>query len=308
MKFVFFGSSQFSVYVLEELEKSSVLPSLIVTVPDKPKGRKLILTANVVKTWAQEKNIPVITEINKEKLKAENADFFLVAAYGKILKKEIFDIPKFKTLNIHPSLLPKYRGASPMISQILNDAGGPESSEGMGTSIMLIDEGIDTGPILSQRKIVFGIPPPAKEGGPPETTVSVGRVAEEPEGVFNRSEVLDIEELELLMAKGSVDLFVEIIEDYLNEKIEPKPQNNADATYCHKIRKEDGLLDLEGDARKNLLKIKAFAVWPRTYFIKNGKRIIVTDARVEDNKLEIIRVIPEGKKEMPYEDFLRGNM
>src|SRR3989344_3860805 len=113
MKFVFFGSSEFSTYVLDELKVHNILPSLIVTMTDKPKGRKLILTPNIVKVWAQENNISVVESFPEK----GEYDLFLVASYGKIIPKEIFEMPVRKTLNIHPSLLPKYRGASPIIYQ-----------------------------------------------------------------------------------------------------------------------------------------------------------------------------------------------
>ena len=131
-KFVFFGSSEFSVYVLEELLLHGLKPILILTTPDKPQGRKLVLTPNIVKTWAKDHNIEVLdpsslkpnTDSGQKtiaQLSALNSELFLVASYGKIIPKEIFEIPKRKTLNIHPSLLPKYRGASPIQSQILED-------------------------------------------------------------------------------------------------------------------------------------------------------------------------------------------
>lgn len=284
MKFVFFGSSKFSIYVLEALELHKMLPGLIITTPDKPKGRKLVMTPNEVKIWAQNKGIEVIdpkslkkeAEWVVERLERERADFFLVASYGKIIPANIFDIPKHKTLNIHPSLLPKYRGASPMISQILNDAGGPESNEGIGTTIMVIDEGMDTGPLLAQKRV---------------------EVVDWPVSSMK---------LEKIMADESVDLFMSIIDKWLAGEIEGKPQDHSKATLCGKIEKEDGLLDLNDNPQKNLLKIKAFAEWPRAYYFHKGKRVIVTDAKIENSELKILRVIPEGKKEMPYEDFLRG--
>jgi methionyl-tRNA formyltransferase len=155
-KFVFFGSSEFSFFVLEELKVHQLIPSLIVTTPDKPKGRKLLLTSNIVKTWAIENNIPVLDPVSLKNnpdlvshLISLNPSLFLVASYGKIIPKEIFEIPEHKTLNIHPSLLPKYRGASPIQSQILNN------EKEIGVTIMQIEETMDTGPIISQKKVFF---------------------------------------------------------------------------------------------------------------------------------------------------------
>jgi len=155
IKLAFFGSSEFSVYVLDEFKLHNILPNLIVTTPDKPKGRKLVMTPTPVKIWAQENKIEVydpktLKDGEAEKfLKQKEWDLFLVASYGKIIPKEIFEIPIHKTLNIHPSLLPKYRGPSPVVSQILND------EKEVGVSIMQIDEGMDTGPVFLQRKMAI---------------------------------------------------------------------------------------------------------------------------------------------------------
>ncbi len=276
-------------YVSDELKRNNIVPDLMVTTPDKPAGRKLILTANPAKKWAFENKIkfvefkslrdPTKNEGGADAVKilsAEPWDLFLVASYGKIVPAAVFDIPKHKTLNIHPSLLPKYRGASPIISQILND------EKEVGTSIMVIDEGMDTGPVIVQKKIEV-------ENWPASAP-----------------------ELEKIMARESVELFESIIEKWLEGRIEAKPQDDSKATTCGKIEKEAGLLDLNGDPRKNLLKIKAFAQWPRAYFFtkRNNKdvRVIVTDAALDESgNLKILTVIPEGRHEMPYQDFLRGN-
>lgn len=285
MKLVFFGGSEFSVYVLNELKAHDVLPELIVTTPDKPKGRKLVLTPTPVKIWAKENGIEVIDppSLKKDnadllsKLKAGGYELFLVASYGKIIPKEIFEIPERKTLNIHPSLLPKYRGASPIQSQIL------EGEKEVGATIMQIDEGMDTGAIIAQKT--------------------------------SQGEVLGRKELEKTLAVEGAKLFAQILPDWVAGKIKPAAQDDNKATYCKKIEKEDGELqidlnDLSKNARQNLLKIKAFEEWPTAYFFleRGGKkiRIIITDAALENDTLKILKVIPEGKKEMPFEDFKRG--
>jgi methionyl-tRNA formyltransferase len=283
MKFVFFGSSEFSVYVLDELLLHHLKPSLVVTVPDKPKGRKLELTPNIVKVWAMEHGVEVLNPASLKnnpevvaKLQALSSQLFLVASYGKIIPKEIFEIPENKTLNIHPSLLPKYRGASPLQSQILED------EKKIGVSIMQIEETMDTGPILIQKEIKF------EEGEWP-----IGR-----------------NKLEHILAIEGARLFAHIYKEWLAGVIDPIIQNESEATYCKKIKKEDGQIDLQDDPYQNLLKIRALEGWPTTYFYtnRNGRdtRVIVTDAKIENNTLKILKVIPEGKKEMPYEDFLRG--
>jgi methionyl-tRNA formyltransferase len=276
INWVFFGSSEFSVYVLDELKIHDVLPDLIVTTPDKPKGRKLVLTPTPVKIWAGQNNIEVIE--NMSELKDKSYDLFLVASYGKIIPKEIFEIPKHKTLNIHPSLLPKYRGTSPIQSQILND------EKEVGVSIMQIDEGMDTGPLVIQRQFQisnFKFPMPNRK------------------------------ELEKTLAIEGARLFAHILSEWIMGAIDPIMQNEKEATYCNKIKKEDGELqidlnDLSKNARTNLLKIKAFEDWPTAYFFLDDKRIIITDAEIKDDKLVILKVKPEGKKEMPFADFMHG--
>lgn len=282
---VFFGSSEFSVYVLDELKLHNILPELIVTTPDKPKGRKLVMTPTPVKTWAQNNNIEVLDPASLKnnptlfsQLSDLNSKLFLVASYGKIIPKEIFEIPERKTLNIHPSLLPKYRGASPIQSQILNN------EKEIGVTIMQIEETMDTGPLLMQREFP----------------------------IYNfQFRVPGRKELEKILAIEGARLFAHILPEWLMGAIDPIMQDENKATYCQKIKKEDGELqidlnDLSKNAHQNLLKIKAFEEWPTAYFFYNNKRIIITNATIEDGKLKILRVIPEGKKEMPFEDFKRG--
>jgi|SRR3989344_3384144 len=280
MQLVFFGSSEFSVYVLEELKLHKILPSLIITTPDKPKGRKLILTPNIVKVWAQKNNIKFLDPVSLKnnpglisKLQALSSQLFLVASYGKIIPSEIFNIPEHKTLNIHPSLLPKYRGASPIQSQILNN------EKNIGVTIMQIEERMDAGPIIAQRQF----------------------------SIFNfQFSIPGRKELEKKLAIEGARLFAHILPEWLSGVIDPILQDESKASYCTKIKKEDGLIRMEDDPLSNLLKIKAFEDWPTAYFFLNGKRIIVTDALIENSKLKIRKLIPEGKKEMLYEDFLRG--
>lgn len=298
MKWAFFGSSEFSVYALEELKLHNLLPSLIVTTPDKPRGRKLTLTPNKVKTWAKEHNIETIDPASLKKdsesivynLQSTNYDLFLVASYGKIIPKEIFEIPAKKTLNIHPSLLPKYRGASPIQSQILND------EKEIGVSIMVITEGMDEGPVVVQKPLRKVL------------EKSLAEQSEETRGLFERNffERLGRRQLEKLLAIEGARLFAHILPEWLAEVIDPIPQNEELATYCKKIKKEDGQIDLQDDPHQNLLKIKALEGWPGTYFFKNNKRVIIKEAKFENGELKILKVVPEGKKEMLYEDFLRG--
>ncbi len=147
--FVFFGSSHFSVFFLNSLKEKGILPSLIVSTPDKPQGRKLIMTPTPVSIWAKENNIPFITpaSLKIEILELKGFDLFIVASYGKIIPQAVLDIPKDGTLNIHPSLLPKYRGPSPIQSAMIDD------DKNTGVTIIKLDAEMDHGPILAQEKI-----------------------------------------------------------------------------------------------------------------------------------------------------------
>ncbi len=272
--FVFWGTPDFAVIILNELKEVGFLPALVVTAPDKPKGRHLVLTPPPVKVWALENNVDVLQseKIDADfikKLQASNWDLFIVAAYGKILKKEVLDLPAHGTLNVHPSLLPAFRGSSPIESAIL--AGLPET----GVSIMLLDEQMDHGPVLAQKKYQLGSDTGATE-------------------------------LEAALAHIGGALLAETIPSWVAGEIKAISQDNAQATFTKKIKKEDGLLDLATDPAINYRKFKAYEGWPRTYYFKDEKRVIVTQAQLVDGELKIEKVLPEGKKEMGYEDFLRS--
>jgi methionyl-tRNA formyltransferase len=278
IKIAFFGNADFSFIVLEELQKQGILVDLVVTTIDKPVGRKMVLTPTPTKVWAENNSVEYIAP---EKLKDESFlkkiseyNLFIVAAYGKIIPKILIDIPKYKVLNVHPSLLPKYRGPSPLQSQILAD------EKFIGVSIMQIDELVDHGAIVSQKKV---------------------DISDWPVGFF---------ELQKILGKEGADILAKILPDWIKGNIQEKSQEDDRATFTKKVEKTDGFLDLSGDAYKNYLKYLAFEDWPGTYFEqeKDGKkiRVIVKKAEWKEHTLKLTRVLPEGKKEMSYEDFLRG--
>src|SRR3989344_6194010 len=152
MKFAFFGTSRIAVGILEELDRAGYMPELVVAAPDSKKGRGMKLTPPPTKVWALARNIPVLqlaalhSDI-LENVGVSNLDVFVVVDYGKILPKSLLDIPKHGSLNVHFSLLPRYRGASPIRSAILND------DSNIGTSIILLVEKLDEGPIVAQKPI-----------------------------------------------------------------------------------------------------------------------------------------------------------
>lgn len=263
--FVFFGTPDVASETLEILKISGFLPSLIVTSPDRPAGRKMLLTPPPVKTWAIENNIPYIQpeKLNDLILKIQNVDLFIVVAYGKIIPEKLIKSPRLGSINIHYSLLPKYRGASPVESAILN--GDTET----GVTIQQMEYKMDTGPILAQEKVA--ILPIEKAG-----------------------------ELRSRLIKIGGELLVKMLPDFTTGKITSIPQDEIQATNCKKMTKEDGLINLDDDATKNYNKFRAYATWPRTYFFKDGKRIIITDAELKDGKFVIKKIIPEGGKEQEY--------
>lgn len=279
VRFVYFGTPEFAAIVLDELARAGYHPSLIVTAPDKPKGRKLVLTPSEVKRWAEAHGIPVITPSTLRNdeiisiLQKEEAHLFVVAAYGKIIPKAVLEIPSHGVLNVHPSLLPKFRGSSPIESAILSD------EPCTGVTIMKLDEEMDHGPVIAQRERIIPNWPPRGS------------------------------ELTRDLAHFGGTLLADIIPEWLNG-LQAFPQDHSRATFTKKITKEDGLVDLHTDPLSNYKKIRAYDDWPGAYFFveRNGKnvRVKITDATFEHGELKILRVVPEGKKEMSYEDFLRG--
>ena len=295
MNYVFFGSASFSIFVLDELEKVGMPPKLVVTTPDKPVGRGLVLTPTPVKTWALKRNISVLDPAKldaafvaelTQKSTDLNCDTFVVAAYGKIIPQAVLDIPKHKTLNIHPSLLPLYRGASPLQSAMLDDA------KHTGVTIMRIDELMDHGPIVAQKKITVGEWP-------------VYEVFEE------------------TMAREGGKLLAEILPDWVAGGISETPQDHATATFTKKITKNDALIDVSVPANSpeaylNFRKIQAYHEWPTAYFFAEKKdssskiRVKITRARFEktgptSGTLVIEKVIPEGKAETDARPYLPKN-
>ncbi|MCK5286148.1 MAG: methionyl-tRNA formyltransferase [Candidatus Pacebacteria bacterium] len=274
MNIAFFGSPELAVTVLEELKEKNIVPSLIVTQPNKKVGRKLIVTPPPVKTWADKNSILTqqpekLDEEFISKLKLEKWDLFILVAYGKIISQEILDIPVKGILNLHPSLLPKYRGATPIHSPILN--GDTET----GVSIVLLDNKLDHGPILAQEKITLW-----------ENSIS---------------EMPIESDLEKTLAQLGGKLLGETISKWLNNEIIPQEQNHEEASFCNKFKSENALIDLKNNSQENFLKIQAFNKWPKAhYFGRDNKRVIIKKAHLKDDKLIIDRVTHEGGQEIDF--------
>ncbi len=318
---IFFGTSNFSIIVLERLLALGIKPSYIVTVPDRPQGRKMLVTPPPIKVWAEAHDIQVLQfeKLNDEAVEAlkkisgkdvndTDTDMYVVASYGKIIPQKVLDIPTFGTLNIHPSLLPKYRGATPLQTTILND------DSDIGVTIIQMDKEMDHGPIVATRAV---------------------SVENWPLGFF---------EIEKMLALVGADMLAEAIPLYVDAVKTTKneasgfftEQDHRLATFTKKVAKEDGLIDtnstlagleaeLTGDKGwKNFLKYKALEDWPQLYFFIGENDADATDIKeiktpsmqkmrvkikgaewdAENNRMQITLLTPEGKKDMHWKDFL----
>lgn len=295
LKIALFGTPEFAVMILEEMKRGGLVPELIVTNPDEPKGRKLLITPPPTKIWGHLQGVNFIQPENLQSIPKElqaNFDLFIVAAYGKIIPDSILNLPKYGTINVHPSLLPKYRGASPVQAAILN--GDAET----GVSIMLLDKEMDHGPIIAQEKFDL------------------------------TKERLYLPELKEKLAKVAGQMLVTIIPDWVAGKIKPTEQDHEIATFTKKIGKEDGFIEsvtlleaeINGTNAKNIdCMVRALNPDPGVFtnlnpkargaFVSDKKiRVKITKVNIKDGKLIIEKVIPEGKKEMNWADFKRGNL
>jgi len=268
--FVFFGTPEFSAIVLDELAAAGYLPSLIITAPDRPVGRKQVVTSPAVKVWADEHAIecwqPEKPKDIIENLKERTTEVFIVASYGYLLPQTILDIPQKGVLNVHTSLLPRYRGASPIESALLN--GDTET----GSTIMEMTLGMDEGPIIAQSRVPIGS----------ETT---------------KPALFDI------LAHDGGRLLAETLPRYLSGDIIPTPQDDTLATYATKIEKSDGDITNDDDQTR-WRKYRAYYGWPGVFLWNGDARLKITNARYEGDTFIIEKVIPAGSNEIDYQTYL----
>jgi len=282
--FAFFGTPRFSVRVLNALEANGLLPALVVTAPDRARGRGMEVSPSPAKEWALARGIEVAEPATLKdgvlagELRNSEWDVFIVAAYAKLIPKDILDIPRRGCLNVHPSLLPRFRGPSPVLSAILAD------ERRTGVTIMEMAEKMDAGPVVSQATIEL-----EEKDWPPRGSV-----------------------FEDLLATEGGNFLAETLPGWLSGEITGTPQDESGATFTHKFTDEDarlvfpeGKMPTGKEAREALCKIRAFDKNPRAYFLAPGKngteeRVIITEAAIEDGALVLLKVIPEGKKEMDY--------
>lgn len=276
MKIIFFGTPDFVVPVLQSLQENFEVVG-VVTAPDQKVGRKQILTPSPIKVWANEHEIPVFTP---EKLKQEfldstfqlpAADLIVVASYGKIIPQIILDNPKFGALNIHPSLLPKYRGPSPLQETILK---GDKSS---AISIIKMDSQMDHGPVIFTK----------------------------PYSLSNT------DTFETLSKKSFMDaeaFLPQVIKDFIAGKLKETLQDETIVSYCNMINKESGYFDIDNPPTPEILDrmIRAYYPWPTTW-----TRWPFDSAQGKETKIIKFYpgglVQMEGKKPVKLEDFLHGH-
>jgi methionyl-tRNA formyltransferase len=272
MKFAYFGTPYVASDTLALLAQHGYVPACVVTSADAPSGRGQHLTPSPTKLWAQANNIPVLTpekldEEFQSQIKAYDCEYAIVVAYGKIIPQTIIDMFPRGILNIHYSLLPKYRGASPVESALLHG----ETTTGVAIQRMVYE--LDAGDILALKEVPIQ---------PDETT----------------------RELRPRLITIGAELLINTLPSFEDGSIGMTPQDHSQATRCKKIKKEDGLLDLSADAQTNWNKYRAYAESPGTYFFvnKNGKdiRIKIKTASFDGTHFIPLRVVPEGKKEMDY--------
>lgn len=305
MKIVFFGTPEFSVPFLEYLIRDPHIEVVgVVTQPDKPSGRGGDLTPPPVKVLAEDAVIPFFQPTSLktdpsigESLAKLSADFFVVVAYGKIIPKSILDIPKHGCINVHPSLLPRWRGPSPMQWAIAE--GDPTT----GVTIMLLDEGMDTGPLLASEHVTID--------------------AEE-----------TYESLASKIHKIGPRLLADTLKRYEKDEIIPLKQDEAHATITRLLEKEDGHVDWSQTMAQIDRKHRAYSAWPGTWACWERKphvclrlkilslrpvdfradvpqgTTMVKDGRLfvdcADGTLEILEIQPEGKPKMKTSAFVQG--
>jgi len=258
MKIIFIGTPEFGAIILEKLIKSGHKPFLVITAPDKPVGRKQILTPTPVKVVAQKYNILIVQPEKiaqgKEEVERLKPDLIILASYGQIIPKDILDIPQHGFLNVHPSLLPKYRGASPIQYAILN------GDEKTGVTIIRMTEKVDEGPILSQKEI----------------------------------KIDQKEKFELLhdkLAEMGAKLLIETLPKLFAGKICPQVQDDLKATYTKTFEKEDGHINWHKPAKEIEGQVRALNPWPGTFAKVQSPKFKVQN---ENLKFKILKIIESG--------------
>ena len=285
MRIAFFGTPSLTLPVLDELHAHGFTPSLIIAAPDKPVGRKQVMTAPESVLWADKHGVPTWQPTDRNSffdtsspLQTAPWDVFVIFAYGSLIPSSVLEIPRNGAINLHPSLLPKLRGPSPIRSAILTD------QNETGVSVMLLDEKMDHGPILAQQPVTI-----------PKNDWPIS-------GIELDTKLIDI----------GAKLLSKTLKLWHEGKIEPREQEHEHATYCRMIKKEDAKLPIDPynlptgqEAYEMLLRIRAYEGWPVAFFEYRGQRVKITKSTLtKEGKLLLERVIPAGKKEMDFYQYM----
>lgn len=271
--FVFFGTPSVAAHTLEALLEADFTPRVVITNPDAPQGRGLELQPSPVKRLAEERGIPVLTppELDsaaQASIAAFGASYAVVVAYGKIFPEELIAAFPLGVLNVHYSLLPKYRGATPMETALLN--GERET----GVTIQKMVRKLDAGDILAQETLA----------------ITPGETARE---------------LRPRLIEAGAKLLIETLPAFEEGLCTPTAQDESEATRARKFKKEDGQLDLSAPGEENWNKYRAYTDTIGTHFFTPHGRIKITKAVLVNGAFVIERVIPEGKREMAYSEFAK---
>lgn len=298
-KIIFIGTAEFGLPAFEALIKDSDFAiALAVTQPDKPIGRKQIITSSPIKIAAEKNNITVLQPEHiidiKEKIALLSPDLIIVAAYAQLIPEAILNLPKYGCLNLHASLLPKYRGSAIIQAALLN------GDEQTGLTIIKMDKGLDTGEILAQTAINI------------DNEDTAGALYDKLSGI-------------------SADFVIETIKKYLTEKIKPMAQDSSLASYAKELTKSDGLINWSKPALYLEKFIRAMNPWPVAWTWWNGKQVKIISAQSQpieintykpgktfkynaglavqcgQNALIIKSLQLEGKSALESEEFLRGH-
>jgi methionyl-tRNA formyltransferase len=298
LNLVFCGTPQFAVPTLEKLVESGFNVRLVLTQPDRPKGRGLELVPSPVKQSAEKLSLPIYqpekikqNEELRAKLEALAPEAIIVVGYGRIIPPWMLRLPKHGNINLHASLLPKYRGAAPIQWAI---ASGETIT---GVTSMRIDEGLDTGDILLQQELAIA------ENDTSET-------------------------LAPKLAEIGAELMVETLQGLRSGTITPRPQDHGQATLAPILKKEDARIDFRRSAQEIYNRLRGFQPWPGAFTLFRGKTLNITVAKTaseqipqahlllkggqlfvgcgQNTSLEILELQPEGKKRMPARDFIHG--
>lgn len=271
--FIFFGTPTVASDTLETLLSNGFRPTLVVTSPDAPRGRGLTLTPSPTKTIALGHGLTVITpETLDDRVIADissyGCGYGLCVAYGKIFPESLIRSFPLGVLNVHYSLLPRHRGATPLETTFL------AGDQIAGVTVQKMVKSLDAGDIIAQESTPIASDETARELRP-------------------------------RLIRLGAELLVSTLPNYLAGKITPIAQDASRATHAGKLKKEDGLIELSAPAEENCCKYRAYADTIGTYFLRNGKRVKIKTARFSKGVFTPERVVPEGKSEMNYEDLLR---